>query len=369
MPELKRTPLYEEHVRLGGRMVPFAGFEMPIQYPTGILGEHQAVRRRAGLFDVSHMGEIEVRGAQALDFVQRVATNDASQLDEWQAQYSALLNDDGGIIDDCLVYRFPDHYLLVVNASNQHRDLAWLQQHVADFDAYLIDRSDDTALLALQGPAAPRILAGLTDATLDDVDYYHFTRGTVCGVPSVISRTGYTGEDGFEIYLPAANAAAVWTALLAAGEGAGLVPVGLGARDSLRLEMGYLLHGNDADETRTPLEAGLGWVTKLGKGDFLGRAALLEQKQRGVAERLIGVELTERGLPRRGYELRLAGETIGRVTSGGHSPMLEKGVGLAYVRTDLAKNGTRCEVVIRERGVAAVLTRPPFYRQGSVRSK
>jgi aminomethyltransferase len=342
---------------------------MPIQYPTGILGEHYAVRTRAGLFDVSHMGELEIRGGEAFDLVQRITTNDASKVDVWQAQYSAILNEQGGIIDDCLVYRFPDHYLLVVNASNQDRDLAWIEKHAADFDVFIVDRSADTALLALQGPLAQRILSRLTDAALDDIRYYHFQRGTVGGVPAVISRTGYTGEDGFELYVPADDAVLVWTRLLAAGEGDGLVPVGLGARDSLRLEMGYLLHGNDADEQRTPLEAGLAWVTKLDKGDFVGRDALMRQKEQGVAERLIGIELTERGLPRRGYPLRRAGETIGTVTSGGHSPMLEKGVALGYVRADLAKSGTDLEVVIRDRGVAAVLARPPFYKQGTVRSK
>jgi aminomethyltransferase len=366
---LKRTPLYDEHVARGGKMVPFAGYEMPVQYPTGILAEHHAVRKHAGLFDVSHMGELEIRGPQALDLVQYVTTNDASKLADGQAQYAALLTEDGGIIDDCLVYRFPDHYLVVVNASNQDRDREWIERNAAGFDAHVVDRSNDTALLALQGPAASRILAGLTELVLDDVAYYHFVRGSVAGVNAIVSRTGYTGEDGFELYLPATEAVMVWRELLDAGSDAGLVPVGLGARDSLRLEMGYLLHGNDADERRSPLEAGLGWATKFDKGDFIGRSALLKQKEHGVAERLFGVELSERGLPRRGYAVRMGGEPIGTMTSGGHSPMLGKGIGLAYIRAELAKSGTKVEVVIRERGIPAVLTRPPFYRQGTVRSK
>jgi aminomethyltransferase len=369
MSDLKRTPLFDEHQRLGGKMVPFAGFEMPIQYPTGILTEHQAVRRRAGLFDVSHMGEVEIRGPQALDFVQRVTTNDASQIVPGQAQYSVLCNADGGVIDDCLVYRFDDHYMIVVNASNRARDMAWFERHAGEFDIHLLDRSDETALLALQGPGATRILAGLTDATLDEIRYYHFAVGSVAGARAVISRTGYTGEDGFELYLSNHDAVGVWRAVLDAGGDAGLVPVGLGARDSLRLEVGFLLHGNDMDETRTPLEAGLGWVVKLDKGDFIGRNALARQKAEGVAERLTGVQLDERGLPRRGYALRIDGEQVGSFTSGGHSPMLEKGVGLAYVRADVAKTGTAVEVVIRDRGIPATLMRPPFYKDGSVRNK
>jgi aminomethyltransferase len=369
MTELKRTPLYDEQRALGAKLVPFAGYELPIQYPTGILAEHHAVRSRAGLFDVSHMGEIEIRGPQALEFVQLVTTNDAARLEPWQAQYSTLLNDDAGILDDCLVYRFPDHYLLVVNASNHDAVRDWLEDHAARFAANVIDLSAETALLALQGPAASRILGGMTEIALDDMKYYHFANGSVAGVQAVISRTGYTGEDGFELYLPAEQAVTVWRALLEAGEDEGLVPVGLGARDSLRLEMGYLLHGNDIDPQRSPLEAGLGWVTRLDKGEFIGRDTLIRQKEAGLRERLIGVELTERGLPRRGYEIRRDGDTVGTITSGGHSPMLGRGIGLAYVRTEVARPGIEVDVVIRERSVPGVLIRPPFYEHGSVRSK
>jgi aminomethyltransferase len=363
---LRRTPLFDEHRALGARLVPFAGFEMPVQY-AGILAEHQAVRQRAGLFDVSHMGEVEIRGTGALDLVQRLTTNDASRLDIGQAQYTAFLNERGGVIDDCIVYRFPDHYMIVVNASNQEKDLAWIRQHAADFDAVIVDRSEDTGLIALQGPAAQQVLAGETDAALDDVAYYHFTQATVAGVPAVVSRTGYTGEDGFELYLPADGTAAVWRALLAAGADAGVVPAGLGARDSLRLEVGYALHGSDIDEQHTPLEAGLGWIVKLDKGDFIGRDVLVRQKEDGVRRRLVGFTMKERAIPRHGYELQHAGNAVGVVTSGGHSPSLEKGLGLGYAEAAHARAGTALDVVIRGRPQPAEVVRPPFYRQGSVR--
>jgi aminomethyltransferase len=365
--QLKRTPLHGQHRQLGGKLVPFAGFEMPVQYPSGILAEHQAVRQGAGIFDVSHMGEVEVRGAEALDLVQRIATNDASTLVVGQAQYSAMLNERGGVIDDCIVYRFPDHYLVVVNASNQDEDLAWIRRHAEVFDALVIDRSDETGLLALQGPAASKILASVTDADLDGIAYYHFAMGTVAGVPAVISRTGYTGEDGFELYLPAAETEAIWCALLEAGKDSGLIPAGLGARDSLRLEVGYALHGNDVDQDHTPLEAGLGWIVKMGKGDFIGRDALATQKEQGLSRRLVGFTMKERAIPRHGYEIQQDGRVVGIVTSGGHSPTLEIGIGLGYVETAAAKAGTAIDVMVRGRALPAEIVRPPFYTQGSVR--
>jgi aminomethyltransferase len=365
--DLKRTPLYDEHVAAGGKMVPFAGWEMPVQYPTGITAEHHAVRRAAGLFDVSHMGEIEVRGARALELVQHVTTNDAARLDVGQAQYSALLRDDGTMLDDLIVYRFADHYLLVVNASNRARDFEWIDAFGPRFGVEVIDRSDAIALLALQGPLAPRILARLTDTDLDAIGYYRFAEGEVDGRAATISRTGYTGEDGFELYVAAADAAHLWRRLLEAGAADGLVPAGLGARDSLRLEVGYALYGNDMDERRTPLEAGLGWVVKLDKGEFVGRDALLRQKEAGVRTRLAGFRLLERGFPRPGYAIRVDGEPAGEVTSGIVSPSLGEGVGLAYLPAAGAKPGTRIEVVIRDRGVPAEVVRPPFYRDGSVR--
>jgi aminomethyltransferase len=364
---LKRTPLFEEHQKLGGKIVPFAGFEMPVQYPAGIIAEHTAVRRAAGLFDVSHMGELEIRGGDALGFVQHVTTNDASTLDVGQAQYSAFCNHDGTMLDDCIVYRFDDHYMIVVNASNVDKDRDWISGFAAQFGTQVIDRSDDTGLIALQGPLAQQILARLTDADLESIRYYHFAEGDVAGVPCVISRTGYTGEDGFELYLPADRTAEVWRKLLAAGAGDGIMPAGLGARDSLRLEMGYALYGNDVDERRTPLEAGLGWITKLGKGDFIGRDALVRSKDAGIREKLVGFICQVRGFPRHGYAVRIDGEPSGEVTSGIVSPMLQQGIGMAYVPADSSKPGTRIEIMVRDKPIPAEIARPPFYRDGSVR--
>lgn len=364
---LKRTPLYDEHKRLGARLVPFAGYDMPVQYPSGILAEHQAVREKAGIFDVSHMGELEVRGGDALGLVQYVTTNDASRIEVGQAQYSAFCGHDGAMLDDCIVYRFHDHYMIVVNASNVDSDRDWISAHAARFDTQVLDRSDDTGLIALQGPRAQAILSRLTDADLDAIQYYHFGTGSVEGVPAVISRTGYTGEDGFELYLPADRTAHVWQHLLEVGRQDGLMPAGLGARDSLRLEMGYALYGNDIDERRTPLEAGLGWITKLDKGDFIGRDAIARQKESGVRERLVGFICQERGFPRHGYAVQMDGETVGEVTSGIVSPMLQQGIGMAYVPAESAKPGTRIDIMVRDRAIPAEIVRPPFYKDGSVR--
>lgn len=368
MAELKRTPLFEEHQALGAKIVPFAGYQMPVQYPSGITAEHHAVRRAAGLFDVSHMGELEVRGDRALEFVQRVSTNDASKLEVGQAQYSTLLQEDGTMLDDLLVYRFPEHYLLVVNGSNRERDLAHIQRHAGEFEVRVDDRTEDIALLALQGPKAEKILARLTDEDLAGIRYYRFQEGTVDGRPAVISRTGYTGEDGFELYVDADDASALWRRLLETGAGEGLIATGLGSRDSLRLEMGYALYGNDLDEQHTPLEAGLGWVVKLDKGPFVGRDALLAQKAAGIRQRLTGFRLRDRAFPRHGYGIRVNGEVAGEVTSGVLSPSLGIGIGLAYVPTDAAKPGSELEVVIRDRAVPAETVRPPFYTGGTVRS-
>jgi aminomethyltransferase len=365
---LRRTPLHAEHVERQGKLVPFAGYEMPVQYPTGITAEHHAVRRAAGLFDVSHMGEVEVWGERALDFVQFVTTNDASRLEVGQAQYSTLLDESGKLLDDLLVYRFPDHYLLVVNASNREKDVTWIRRYADRFGVELRDRSDEVALIALQGPRAVEVLAPLTDADLDSIRYYHFAEGEVDGRAAVISRTGYTGEDGFELYLANDDAAPVWRRLLEVGEPLGLIPAGLGARDSLRLEMGYALYGNDLDDRHTPLEAGLGWVVKLDKGDFVGRDALLRQKESGVAARLAGFRLLARGFPRHGYPVRVGGGVVGEVTSGVLSPSTGEGIGMAYLPPAAAKAGSRIEVMIRDQPVAAEVARPPFYTGGSVKS-
>jgi aminomethyltransferase len=348
-------------------MVPFAGFEMPVQYPLGITAEHRAVREQVGLFDVSHMGELEVRGPDALALVQRVSVNDASRLSVGQAQYSAMCLPHGGIVDDLLVYRYEDHYMLVVNASNHDKDLAWVMDAARKLDVDVLDRSDEVALLAVQGPAAREVVRGLADLDVDEIGYYRFRPGSVAGVQGTISATGYTGEDGFELYVSASDAVRLWNALLEAGRDHGIAPAGLGARDSLRLEMGYPLYGNDLDEEHTPLEAGLGWLTKLEKGDFIGRDALVAQKQSGLERRLVGFVLGERGFPRPGYALRSEGRDVGVVTSGTVSPSLGEGIGMAYVPTALAEPGTAVELDLRGKLARARVVRPPFYTRGSVR--
>jgi len=348
-------------------MVPFAGFAMPVQYPTGIRAEHAAVRTAAGLFDVSHMGEFTVRGPQAEDLVQYLTVNDVSRAAVGQAQYSALCNERGTVLDDLLVYRFPDRFMLVVNAGNREKDWRWVTQHAAGYDVELGDDSDRIALIALQGPASRRILSALTGADLGAVGYYRFVEDEVAGTHAVISRTGYTGEDGFELYLPSSSATAVWNALADAGAPHGLIPAGLGARDSLRLEMGYALYGNDLDEEHTALESGLGWIVKPGAGDFIGRAALAAEKERGVTRRLTGIRLTRRGFPRPGYPLVYEGEDVGTVTSGVASPSLGAGIALGYLPVAAARPGSEVGVRIRGRVIAGITHRPPFYTEGSIR--
>src|SRR5256714_1098659 len=308
---LKRTTLYDTHVALGAKMVPFAGFEMPVQYPTGITAEHKAVRENAGLFDVSHMGEFIVRGPQAVEFVSFVTTNDVAALKPGQAHYSTILREDGTIVDDCLVYRSDDRLLMVVNGSNIYKDFAHISQYVGKFDATLDDISDHVALLALQGPQAQKILQRHTDTDLAQIKYYEFTTGMVAGVEKVyISRTGYTGEDGFELYFPSEHAPQMWNELTRSGD---VTPAGLGCRDSLRLEMGMALYGNDIDDTTTPLEAGLSWLVKMKKGGFVGRDALLTQKEQGVQRRLVGFTTAGRSVPRPGYPGFVNGAPSGEV--------------------------------------------------------
>lgn len=362
---LKRTPFYDLHVGLGGKIVPFAGYELPVQYPTGITAEHKAVRERCGLFDVSHMGEFIVRGAGATDFVNYVTTNNAASLAVGQIQYSALLNDRGTFEDDCLVYRLPDGFMLVVNASNTAKDWAHIAPHAARYDVALHDVSDTTALLALQGPLAQQVLAPHTDIDLDAIAYYHFAAGTVAGVPNVIvSRTGYTGEDGFELYFDPSGASTMWNALLEDGT---VTPAGLGARDSLRLEMGMALYGNDIDDTVTPYEASLGWIVKLAKGDFVGREALVRQKEQGVARKLVGFTSDERIFPRHGYPVFYNGAASGTVCSGMVSPSLGIPIGTCYLPADAAKEGTTFEVELRGKRVPARVVKMPFYKKGSRR--
>ncbi len=366
MSQLKRTPLYEEHVRLNAKLVPFAGFAMPVQYPTGIRAEHQAVREGAGLFDVSHMGEFRVRGPDAEAFVSMVTTNDPARLAAGQAQYSATCLPAGGVVDDLLVYRLAEaDFRLVVNAANIAKDWAHIGAFRDGFDVQLTDESDDIALIALQGPQAAAILAPLTGVELDSIGFYHFAEGDVAGAPAIVSRTGYTGEDGFELYVAAGHAVDLWRELESRG-GSGLAAAGLGARDTLRLEMGYALYGNDIDETITPLEAGLGWLVKLDKGDFVGRDALKRQKEAGVVRRLAGFRLTERGFPRPGYDVRFRGETVGEVRSGTVSPSLGCGIGTVYLPPD-AEPGEPLGVVIRGSEAAGEVAKPPFYTGGSLR--
>ncbi len=367
MGDLKRTPLTDLHADLNARMVPFAGFSMPVQYPTGIRREHEAVRHAAGLFDVSHMGEFLVTGPDAGPFVSWTTSNDPLSLEVGQAQYSVMCHEDGGIVDDLLVYRLgADRFRLVVNAANLDKDWTHLKGQATRFDVYLEDESDGVGLLALQGPLSQEILAPLTMEDLDSVGFYRFTQGHVCGAPCVISRTGYTGEDGFELYLPAERTAGVWEALLDAGSPVGLIPVGLGSRDSLRLEMGYALYGNDLDDETSPLEAGLGWLVKLAGNEFIGREALMRQKTDGLTRRLRGFRLLERGFPRPGYEVSMDGSVCASVRSGTMSPSLGFGIGTAYLPPS-AKPGSAVEVSIRGRMIPAEVVAMPFYSDGSLR--
>ena len=360
---LKKTPLHDWHVQRGGRIVEFAGWHMPVQY-AGIVAEHHAVRQRAGLFDVSHMGEIRVRGAGSLAFLQRLITNDASVLEDGQAQYTVMTNEEGGIIDDLLVYRLSDNdFFLVVNAATTPKDVDWVM-NAADGTVEIEDQSADWAQLALQGPRSEEILSRVLSVELADIRYYRSRWTEFAGAEALVSRTGYTGEDGFEVYIASDRGAELAEALMAAGEEDGLQPVGLGARDTLRLEAGMLLYGNDMDEGRTPVEAGLKWLIKPDKGEFIGREALASQLQGGVDERLVGFQLRERGVPRHGYSLLEAdGDEIGEVSSGSYSPTLEAGIGLGYVPSEQSEVGSAIAVEIRGRRVAAEIVATPFYKR------
>jgi aminomethyltransferase len=360
---LKRTPLYDIHRALGAKIVPFAGYEMPVQYPTGITAEHKAVRERCGLFDVSHMGEFIVTGPQAIDFVTYVTTNDVAKLAVGQVHYSTILNERGTIEDDCLVYRFPDHLMMVVNASNIDKDYAHIARHLTRFDAQIENKSDDIALLALQGPQAAEILRNLTRTDLGKIGYYYFAEGEVAGAPSIVSRTGYTGEDGFELYVDNRYAVAIWEALIGTGR---VTPAGLGARDTLRLEMGMALYGNDIDDATTPLEANLGWLVKLAKGDFVGRDALVRQKESGLPRRLVGfVPDDKRSIARHGYGVFHAGSPSGEVRSGTMSPTLGYPIGTCYLPAAAAKEGTPFEIDVRGKRVPATVVKTPFYKNAS----
>ena len=359
---LKRTPLFDAHRQLGAKMVPFGGWEMPVQY-AGILEEHRAVREKAGLFDVSHMGEFEIRGPRALEAIQRLTSNDASRLRVGQVQYSSLTTPQGTFVDDITVYKFADdHYCLTVNASNIEKDFAWIREHVAP-DVQASNASEEIALLALQGPRAQGILQTLTSVELGKIRYYHFAEGKVLGIDCCISRTGYTGEDGFELYFRSQQAATLWGALLKAGASTGLQPCGLGARDTLRLEAKMALYGNDIDDKHTVLEADLGWIVKLEKGEFTGKAALAAQKAQGVKRKLVGFEMTGRGIARSHYKIVKGGKEIGEVTSGGPAPWLNKNIGLGYVAAEHSAIGTEFDIIIRDNPVSARVVPTPFYKR------
>jgi aminomethyltransferase len=361
--QLKRTAFYDIHRSLGAKIVAFAGYEMPVQY-AGIMQEHMRVREGVGVFDVSHMGEVEVRGKDALAFVQKITVNDASKLGRGRVQYSAMCYEDGGIVDDLLVYDLGDHYMLVINAANIAKDIAWMEQQVVG-DVRLTNRSDDLSLLAIQGPRSLMTLKKLTDTDIASLQYYHWLEGKIAGVPMIISRTGYTGELGFELYLPSdvATSEKVWHAVMEAGAQFDIAPVGLGARDTLRLEMGFCLYGHDIDQTTNPIEAGLGWITKVDKGGFIGRGPILKAKQDGVKRKLVGFALDDKAFPRQGYAINAGGARTGAVTSGTFSPLLGKGIGMGYVAPGYAKAGTPLAVIIRDREIPAVVVPLPFIKK------
>ncbi len=358
---MKNTALTEVHIKAGAKMVPFAGYNMPVQY-AGINAEHETVRKGVGVFDVSHMGEFILKGDNALDLIQRVSSNDASKLYDGKVQYSCLPNKDGGIVDDLLVYRIDEKtYMLVVNASNIEKDWNWISQFNTE-GVVMKDISDRTSLFAVQGPKAAEAWQSLTDIDLGSMEYYTFKKGTFAGIDNVVvSATGYTGAGGFELYFDNEHAESIWNAVFKAGEPFGIKPIGLGARDTLRLEMGFCLYGNDIDKT-SPLEAGLGWVTKFNK-EFTNSAALQDQKAAGISQKLVGLEMIDRGIPRHDYEIVDAdGNVIGKVTSGTQSPSLQKAIGLGYVKTEFAKEGTEIFVKIRDNSVKAKIVKPPFYK-------
>jgi aminomethyltransferase len=360
---LRKTPLHAAHVAGGARMVEFAGWHLPVQY-SGVIDEHVAVRTRAGLFDVSHMGEAAVRGAGGLDFLQWVTCNDVARLAPGRAHYTALTTPQGTFVDDLLVYRLGvDDFLLVLNAANTGKDLDWLRRHAADFDVTVEDVSDRWGQMALQGPAALETLRPLAACDLDALRPFRFERAEVCGAECIVSRTGYTGEDGFEIYAPADRAEVLWHELLARGAGLGVVPAGLGARDTLRLEARLALYGNDIDETTTVIEADLAWIVKPGKGEFLGRDLLARQIEEGVSRKLVGFEMRDAAIARPGQRAVRGGAEVGRVTSGTHSPTLRRSIGLVYLPIELTEPGSGFHVDVRGRERAAVVVPTPFYQR------
>ncbi|HHW48077.1 MAG TPA: glycine cleavage system aminomethyltransferase GcvT [Clostridiaceae bacterium] len=360
---MKKTPLYEVHCKLGGKIIDFAGWQLPVQY-TGILEEHRQVRSAAGLFDVSHMGRIMVEGKDAEYFLNKMLTNDITTAKDNQAVYSPMCYHHGGVVDDLLVYRFnQEKYLVVVNASNTEKDLAWFRENL-EGKVEIKDISDETAQFAIQGPNAERILQKLTDEDLSKIKFYRFLdKVQLSGINTLVSRTGYTGEDGFEIYLSAGGAVKLWEELLEKGKEEGLVPVGLGARDTLRFEAALPLYGHELSEEITPFEAGLGWFVKLSKENFIGKKALAEQKENGVPRILTGFEMIDRGVPRKDYEVFSDGRKVGYVTTGGFAPSLEKNIGLALLEAEYSNEGTMLEIIIRNKPARAVVVKKPFYKK------
>jgi aminomethyltransferase len=361
---LRHTPLHDRHVALGARMVPYAGWEMPVQY-RGIIDEHRTVRGAVGLFDLSHMGEIAITGSEALAFARYAVVSDPGTLEPGQAQYAMLCDESGGIIDDLIVYRTDDGYLLVCNAANHDAVLGHLERLIqqGDFDAQLDDRSDRTALIAPQGPRAAELVGGLTDLDLSSLGYYRSMRGEVAGVDCLVARTGYTGEDGFELFVDARRATRLWDSLMAAGEPLGLKPCGLGSRDTLRLEAGMPLYGNELDRDTNPYEANLGRVVKLDKGEFVGRAALASVQQTGPRRKLVGLVMRDNAIARHGYPVRVDGADAGIVTSGTASPTLGEPIAMAYLPAESAAVGGEVEVVVRERPHRAEQVKLPFYKR------
>lgn len=359
---MKRTPFYNIHQQYGAKLVPFGGYEMPVQY-AGIMDEHKTVRNTVGVFDVSHMGEFFVKGAHAFSFLQKITVNDVSKLSPGKAQYSAMCYDDGGIVDDLLVYMVAENdYMIVVNASNIDKDFAWMKQH-CPADVKFENHSDEISLLAIQGPKSLETLQKLTSVDLSAIQYYNFVQGKLADIEMTISRTGYTGELGFEIYFDARHAEKIWHAVFDAGKEFGITPIGLGARDTLRLEMGFCLYGNDIDQTTNPLEAGLAWITKLNKGDFIGKPVLDKVKAEGVKRKLVGMVLTGKAVPRHGYTILVNGANDGVVTSGTFAPSLEKGIAMGYVAAEHAAVGSIVHIDIRGKQMDATIVALPFLKK------
>src|SRR5438874_3036916 len=365
--KLKSTPLDSIHRKLGGRMVEFGGWDMPVQYAAGTVEEHVRTRKHAGLFDVSHMGEVDVRGPAAVAFVNGLVSNDASKLVDEQAQYSALTTPEGTVIDDLLVYRFTeDHLLLIVNAGTTDKDWDWIKSHYQNENVELQNVSAKYCQIALQGPDAISILQKLTDVPLAEIKYYHFREGEVDLVPAIVSRTGYTGEDGFEVYAAPDKAEQLWKEILEAGNfgtDEGVLPCGLAARNTLRLEAGMCLYGHEIDEGTTLLEANLGWIAKLSKTDFIGRDALAKQKEEGIRRKLVGFEVTDRGIARDGQDILIDGQRAGRVTSGSPAPFLKKNIGMGYVPVEFANTSQQIEIDVRGKLVRAEIVPLPFYKR------